>query len=166
MVADEMIITSNLWMLLGLAVGPLAAMGLGAVLGTRRRAAVRVFADTAFKPPPGDDQHGAGDILTIEEAERQLALVYRRLRAYLRDPYDFEGARIKDEAGFDHCLDLAASLNIRISDLGGAVTPAGEEARHQVRQQILEGLVGRVCLEQRRSGCTQAPVSARAKCAA
>ena len=163
---DEMIITSNLWMLLSLAAGSIIGAGLGTFVGTRRRAAVRSFADSAFKPPPGDDLHGTCDILTIEEAERQLALVYRRLRAYLRNPYDFEGAKIKDEAGFDHCLDLAASLNIRISDLGGAVTPPGEEGRQQVRQQILEGLASRVHLEQRQSGYLQGSINARAKSSA
>ena len=149
MLVDEMTITSNLWMLLGLAAGSIAGVGLGAFIGTRQRAAVRAFADTAFKPPSGGDLHGAGDIPTIEDAERQLGLVYGRLRAYLRDPYDFGRSRIKDEAGFDHCLDLAASLNIRISDLGGAVTPPDGEGRQQVRQQVLEGLVGRECLRRR-----------------
>ena len=149
MLVDEMTIASNLWMLLSLAAGPLVGVGLGAFVGTRRRAAVRAFADTAFKPPSGDDLHGTSNIPTIEEAERQLGLVYGRLRAYLRDPYDFGRSRIKDEAGFDHCLDLAASLSIRISDLGGAVTPPGGEGRQQVRQQVLEGLVGRECLQRR-----------------
>ena len=132
--------TGNLLVFCGLLAGLLGVTACW--VRARRKAAARDFIAQAFHPPAQDGLHGASDIPTIEAAERQLGLIYRRLRAYLRDPYDFAASRIKDEDDFEHCLDLAASLNIRIGDLGGAA-PGGPDARDQVREQVLEGLVER-----------------------
>jgi hypothetical protein len=140
MLADKMSMTDTLWLLLGLAAGPLAGAGIVAWIGTRRRAAARTFAATMFTPPIDGELHGVGALLTIDQAEWHLGLLYKRLRAHLRDPYDFETSRMKDKTDFQSCLELAVSLNIRISDLSGAVTPPGEEGREQVRHQILGGL--------------------------
>jgi hypothetical protein len=69
-----------------------------------------------------------------------MAVLLRRMRAYLRDPYDFPVSRIADEAGFEECLDRAAALGTRIAELGGAV-PASQAERERTRGLILEGLM-------------------------
>jgi hypothetical protein len=62
------------------------------------------------------------------------------MRAYLRDPYSYAESRITNEAAFEQCLDLAISLNVRISDLSGA-SSAGTEERDRIRGLILQGLL-------------------------
>ncbi|MBV1795886.1 hypothetical protein [Siccirubricoccus sp. G192] len=62
------------------------------------------------------------------------------MRAYLRDPYDYAGSRITSELAFEQCLDLAVSLNIRMSDLSGAAS-AGAEERDRIRGLVLQGLL-------------------------
>ncbi len=69
-----------------------------------------------------------------------MAVLLRRLRAYLRDPYDFAASRITSEAAFEECLDLAAALGARIAELGGAA-PVGPAERERMRGLILEGLM-------------------------
>jgi hypothetical protein len=76
---------------------------------------------------------------TIEAAEREMAVLLRRMRAYLRDPYDFSASRINGEAAFEECLDRAATLGIRIAELGGAAS-ADLAERDRMRGLILEGL--------------------------
>ena len=86
--------------------------------------------------------HRAGVPLspTIEDAERRMAVLLRRMRAHLRDPYDFTVSRIADEAGFEECLDRAAALGTQIAELGGA-PPASQAERERTRGLILEGLM-------------------------
>ncbi|MDN3568648.1 hypothetical protein ACFQY5_16685 [Paeniroseomonas aquatica] len=141
-----MSIAGALLVIPGLALCGAAGVGLLALGRRRQRTRTTAFAQEAFVIPANENLHGASDVPTIEAAEHQLGLVCRRMRAYLQDPYDFERSRIRDDAGFEQSLDLAASLSIRIGDLGGEAVAAGETAREQVRQQILEGLVNRVNL--------------------
>jgi hypothetical protein len=69
-----------------------------------------------------------------------MAVLLRRMRAHLRDPYDFTASRIADEAGFEECLSRAAALGTQIAELGGA--PAASLAeRERTRGLILEGLM-------------------------
>jgi hypothetical protein len=125
----------HLWILLGLGLGSACIGGLR--LGRRRRRAAARAA-----PPPGTQGHLRPDHLapTVEAAELQLALLFRRMRAYLRDPYDRAASRIGGEAEFEACLDLAAGLSLRIGELGGAAA-AGPAERERVRGQILDGLM-------------------------
>jgi hypothetical protein len=125
----------HLWTLLGLGSGSISAVGIWIALG-RRRAAPRAA---------GPITAGEGERLdhlapSVETAELQLAMLFRRLRAYLRDPYDFAASRIAGEAQFEDCLDLAADLSIRAGDLCGAAT-TGPAERERVRGQILQGLM-------------------------
>ena len=78
--------------------------------------------------------------LTIEAAERRMAVLLRRMQAHLRDPYDFVASRIASEAAFEDCLDRAAALGTRIAELGGAA-PASQAERERTRGLILEGLM-------------------------
>ena len=143
-------IDSTLLVLSSFVISSLVGVGVFTVIRRRHRVRTTAFIRQAFVAPPKQDLHGVNDVLTIEAAEHQLGLVCRRMRAYLQDPYDFARSRIQDDAGFEHSLDLAVSLSLRISDLGGEAVAGGEEAREQVRQQILEGLVNRVNLRQPR----------------
>jgi hypothetical protein len=77
---------------------------------------------------------------TIEDAERRMAVLLRRMRAHLRDPYDFNVSRISGEAGFEDCLDRATALGTWIAELGGAA-PASQAERERTRGLILEGLM-------------------------
>lgn len=150
MLTAMMSIDSTLLVLSSFAISSLVGVGAFAAVGRRHRMRTTAFISQAFVAPPKKDSHGVNYVLTIEVAEHQLGLVYRRIRAYLQDPYDFARSRIKDDAGFEHSLDLAVSLSLRISDLCGEAGTGGEEARKQVRQQIFEGLVNRVNLRQPR----------------
>jgi len=76
---------------------------------------------------------------TIEAGEREMAVLLRRMRAYLRDPYDFSVSRITCETAFDDCLDRAAALGNRIAELGGAA-PADPVERARARGLILDSL--------------------------
>ena len=128
----------HLWILLGLGLGSACIGGLG--FGRRRRrAAARAASPTR---PPGTQGHLRPDHLapTVEAAELQLALLFRRMRAHLRDPYDRAASRIAGEAEFEACLELAAELSLRIGELGGAAA-AGPAERDRVRGQILDGLM-------------------------
>ena len=69
-----------------------------------------------------------------------MAVLLRRMRAHLRDPYDFTVSRIADEAGFEECLGRAAALGTQIAELGGAA-PASQAERERTRGLILEGLM-------------------------
>jgi hypothetical protein len=129
------------WILLGLGSASLA--GLGAALGRRRsrRRAATVAGAAAQAPAAVRSGLGRSDhpAPTVVEAELQLALLLRRMRAYLRDPYDVSRSRIADDAEFEGCLDLAAALRARVADLCGAGAAEPGE-RERMRGQILEGL--------------------------
>lgn len=71
-----------------------------------------------------------------------MAVLLRRMRAYLRDPYDFAVSRVASEAAFEDCLDRAAALGTRIAELGGAA-PASQAEHERTRGLILEGLMAR-----------------------
>ena len=71
-----------------------------------------------------------------------MAVLLRRMRAHLRDPYDFAASRIASEAAFEDCLDRATALGTRIAELGGAA-PANQAERERTRGLILEGLMTR-----------------------
>lgn len=77
---------------------------------------------------------------TIEDAERRMAVLLRRMRAYLRDPYDFATSRVSSEAEFEDCLNRAAALGTRIAELGGAA-PASQAEQERTRGLILESLM-------------------------
>ena len=69
-----------------------------------------------------------------------MAVLLRRMRAYLRDPHDFAVSRISSEAAFEDCLDRAAALGTRIAELGGA-TPMSQAERERTRSLILESMM-------------------------
>ena len=111
----------------------------------RRRVATREVAAAMFRPPASAIvQLEVG----IEEAERELAILYRRMAAYLRDPYDFAGSRIRDEDGFGRNLDFAVALNLRISTVGSGATQIDSDEQSRTRQQILQAIVCRVDRQQ------------------
>jgi hypothetical protein len=83
---------------------------------------------------------GLGAAAVPLAASFATTLVRRRLRAHLRDPYDFTVSRIASEAAFEDCLDRAAALGSRIAELGGAA-PANLAERERTRGLILEGLM-------------------------
>ncbi|RZA19303.1 MAG: hypothetical protein EOP02_19115 [Proteobacteria bacterium] len=143
-------IASTLFVLPSFAISSLVGVGVFTFVRKRQRMRTEVFVRDNFIAPSTDEMHSINAVMTIESAEHQLGLVCRRMRAYLLDSYDFGRSRIRDDAGFEHSLDLAVSLSIRISDLGGEAIAGGEKIREQVRQQILEGLVNRVNLRQPR----------------
>ena len=127
-----------LWALAGLgaAAAPLAA-GLATTLVRRRRwRAARAALSVGCTAPEYQLSP------TIEDAERRMAVLLRRMRAHLRDPYDFTVSRVAGEAAFEDCLDRAAALGTRIAELGGA-TPASPVERERTRGLILEGLMTR-----------------------
>lgn len=127
-----------LWMLAGLAATSVA--GLVATQGwyrRRRQAAARAADRTAVGGEASREFHLPP---TIEAAEREMAMLLRRMRAYLRDPYDYATSRIVDEAAFETCLDCAGILGSRIAELGGAA-PAGPSEHERTRGLILEGLM-------------------------
>ena len=130
----------HLWILLGLGLGS-ACIGALRLFRRRRGAAARTASPTR---PPAAAGHPRSDHLapTVEAAELQLALLFRRMRAHLRDPYDRAASRIGGEAEFEACLDLAAALSLRIGELGGAAA-AGPAERERGRGQILGGVMGR-----------------------
>ncbi|WP_157033769.1 hypothetical protein [Belnapia moabensis] len=69
-----------------------------------------------------------------------MAMLLRRMRAYLRDPYDYATSRIVGEAAFETCLDHAGFLGARIAELDGAA-PASPPEHERTRGLILEGLM-------------------------
>jgi hypothetical protein len=133
------VMRDHLWTLLGLGSGSISAVRVWIALG-RRRTAPKAAAGTADPITAGEDQRLDHLAPTVETAELQLAMLFRRLRAYLRDPYDFAASRIADEAQFEDCLDLAADLSIRAGNLCGAAT-TGPAERERARGQILQGLM-------------------------
>ena len=143
-----------LWALasLGAASAPLAA-GLATTLVRRRRRRAERATLAADCTEP--DYHLS---LTIEDAERRMAVLLRRMRAHLRDPYDFAASRIASEAAFEDCLDRAAALGTRIAELGGAA-PASQAERERTRGLILEGLMTR----RRMTAARTVPRSGRGK---
>jgi hypothetical protein len=69
-----------------------------------------------------------------------MAVLLRRMRAHLRDPYDYAASRVASEAAFEDCLDRAAALGTRIAELGGAAS-ASQAERERTRGLILESLM-------------------------
>jgi hypothetical protein len=69
-----------------------------------------------------------------------MAVLLRRMRAYLHDPYDSAASRIASETAFEDCLDRATALGTRIAELGGAA-PASQAERERTRGLILQGLM-------------------------
>ncbi|WP_157033823.1 hypothetical protein [Belnapia moabensis] len=127
-----------LWILVGLAAAPVA--GLLAALGRYRRqqqVAARATGMAAAGGRPSQEFHLPP---TIEAAEREMAMLLRRMRAYLRDPYDYATSRIVSEAAFETCLDRAGILGNRIAELGGAA-PASPSEHERTCGLILEGLM-------------------------
>jgi len=112
-----------------------------ALHGRRRRAAMRAMAiELAWSPV--EEQRIAPDIApSIEAAERQLALILGRMRAYLRDPYDVGTSRIRGDGEFEDCLDLVARLREHIAVLEGAAIADGPDGRSRLRRQVLDGLL-------------------------
>ena len=95
-------------------------------------------------PSPASPQSGSGAAdeclpSTTEAAERQLGMLLRRMRAYQRAPYDFAKSRIVNDADFEHCLDLATLLSIRIAEFGGGLVATSEE-RERIRFQLVESV--------------------------
>jgi hypothetical protein len=123
---------NDFWIFLGL--GPVLCIGAGLV--QRRRRMRRTAATAAFTRPDGN---GVAGTLDLQAAERQLGMILRRMRAYRRAPYNFASSRIRNEAEFDRCLDLATMLGLRIGELSGAVIAAPME-RERIRDQILQSL--------------------------
>jgi len=131
-----MFLADLLWTLTGLgaAAVPLAASFATTLVRRRRLQA----AQAALAVSRGASEYHLSP--TIEDAERGMAVLLRRLRAYLRDPYDFTMSRIAGEAAFEDCLDRAGALGSRIAELGGAA-PASLAERERTRGLILEGLM-------------------------
>jgi hypothetical protein len=131
-------VVDPLWILvcLGAASAPLV-IGLAAALARHRRwRGARAALATGCAAPPRECHLPP----TIEDAEHGMALLLRRMRAHLRDPYDFSASRIAGEVAFEDCLDRAAALGAWIAELGGA-TPASPAEHERTRGLILEGLM-------------------------
>ena len=124
---------NNLWIIVGF--GPVLCVG-PAVAFAKRRRAWRTAARAAFTRP---DRNGPAGVLEVEGAERQLGMLLRRMRAYRRTPYNFVSSRIRNDAEFEHCLDLATMLGLRIGELSGASIATPRE-RERIRDQILQSL--------------------------
>jgi hypothetical protein len=124
-------------MLAGLAAA--SVVGLVTMPGRyrRRQAAARAAVNAAVGERPSQEHHLPP---TIETAEREMAMLLRRMRVYLRDPYDYAASRIVGEAAFETCLDRAGILGARIAELGGAA-PSGPSEHERTRGLILEGLM-------------------------
>jgi hypothetical protein len=120
-----------LWALAGLGAASAPFVAANLVRRQRRARAALAAVCTAPEYPLSP---------TIEDAERRMAVLLRRMRAHLRDPYDFTVSRIADEAGFEECLGRAAALGTQIAELGGA-TSASLAERERTRGLILEGLM-------------------------
>src|SRR4051794_10267614 len=106
---EEQALADLLWALAGLgaASAPLAA-GFATTLARRRR-----WRAAHVAPAAGCTELDHHLSLTIEDAERRMAVLLRRMRAHLRDPYDYAASRIANEAAFEDCLDRAAALGTR-----------------------------------------------------
>jgi hypothetical protein len=130
---------NDIW-LPALALGSISIPGL-CIAGSRRRREAERAACPAVTTLVVHEEHQSEYLApTIEAAERQLALLYPRMRAYLRDPYGYAESRITSEAAFEQCLELAINLNIRIGELSGA-SSAGTEERDRIRGLVLQGLL-------------------------
>ena len=125
-----------LWVFAGLGASVvfLAASYALNLLRRRRWRAACTAPPTDATPP---DHHLE---LTIEDAERRMAVLLRRMRAHLRDPYDVAVSRISSEAAFEDCLDRATALGTRIAELGGAA-PASRVEQERMRGLILESVM-------------------------
>lgn len=140
------LLSNHRMVLLFSVVAPLGLLGLCLVIAGRRKAELRVRAAAMFQPPQSASvELGA----SLDEAERALGLLYRRMEVYLQDPYDFARSRIRDDESFDRNLDFAVALNLHVTALVSGVTQHVSEDRAQVRQQVLEGLMRRVALRKR-----------------
>jgi hypothetical protein len=131
----RMTMADHLWTVVSLCSASVATLWLLTAAG-RRRTRGSEGAELPDINGPGVEELAG----TVDAGELQLALLFRRMRAWLRNPYDFAASRITTEAEFEECLDLAVRLSIRIADLCGAVTTEGAE-RERIRGQILEGLM-------------------------
>jgi hypothetical protein len=124
---------NDLWILVGF--GPVLCIGPVVAFAERRRA-WKAAARKPFTPP---DRNGPAGALDLERTERQLGMLLRRMRAYTRAPYNFASSRIRSDAEFERCLDLATALGLHIGELSGACIAAPRE-RERMRDQILQGL--------------------------
>ena len=123
----------DLWILVGF--GAVLCVGLAVVLAEGRRAS-RAAAREALTPR---DRNGPAGALDVARVERQLGMLLRRMRAYSRAPYNFASSRIRNDAEFERCLDLATALGLHIGELSGACIAAPIE-RERIRDQILQSL--------------------------
>ena len=123
---------NDLWILVGC--GPVLFLGPAVALAERRRAGTGARRG-ACTPP---DRNGPGGRLDVVH-ERQLGMLLRRMRAYRRAPYEFASSRIRNDAEFECCLDLATALGLQIGELSGACIAAPRE-RERMRDQILQSL--------------------------
>jgi hypothetical protein len=116
---------------------PVLCMATTAVFPRRRRTR------RATPPPPVPQNGGEGGVECLpsstEAAERQLGMLLRRMRAYKRAPYDFARSRILHDSDFEHCLDQATLLSIRVAEFGGDLVATSEE-RERIRFQILQSV--------------------------
>lgn len=116
--------------------GPVLCIGTAiTVAEARRRASRRAMQATSAQ---SDQSRQAREYLapSIESAERQLGILLRRMRSYMRAPYAFEESRIRDAADFERCLDLATALCLRREELSGGSAPSPLQ-RERVRDQVL-----------------------------
>ena len=127
---------NNLWIIVGL--GPVLSVG-PAVAFAKRRRAWRTAARAAFIRPDGNGPAG------VPRGRRRRASTGHAassMRAYRRTPYNFASSRIRNDAEFEHCLDLATMLGLRIGELSGASIATPRE-RERIRDQILQSLLPR-----------------------
>lgn len=146
------------WILAGFS--PILCLGTAVAVAKRRRRAWRGAANEAFAQSDDSGPNCKYLAPDIEAAERELGMVLRRMRAYRCAPYDFASSRIRNDAEFEHCLDLATALGLRIGGLSGASIDAPTE-RERIRDQILQSLSPRpnaliraseLALSERRAG--------------
>jgi hypothetical protein len=137
----------DLWVFVSF--GPALCIGTAVALANSRRRAWRIATEVGLALP--DQGSHAHDCLTpsIEAAERRLGILLRRMRAYASAPYDFASSRIPNAAEFEHCLDLATMLCLRLEELTGAPAATPLE-RERVRDQILLSLSARRRFEEAR----------------
>lgn len=124
------------------ALSPVLCIGPTVAVAQRGRGQSRAAAQPSFAQPRGSLPAALHLAPDLEAAERQLGLLLRRMRAYRRAPYDCARSRIRNDAEFEGCLDLATALGLRIGELSGAPMAAPRE-RERIRDQIVEGLSAR-----------------------
>ena len=120
---------------------PAVFVGTAVALASYRRRAARAE-DDCGTPASRDTGSASPAPPSIEDAERQLGILLRRMRAYLQSPYDFAASRIRSAAEFERCLDLATALYLALDELSGA-PPATAADRERVRDQVTLSLSAR-----------------------